>query len=62
MPRNAGEKFVATGGGEPVRPARVERSGRRELGQDVGVFEYPEDFNEPLSAGLLGAFEGESAD
>lgn len=63
MPSSAGEEFAITGGGEPVAPpVPVERPGRRELGQDVGVFEYPEDFNEPLPADLLGAFEGESAD
>ncbi|MCY3805531.1 MAG: type II toxin-antitoxin system prevent-host-death family antitoxin [bacterium] len=59
---SAGEDVVITRGGEPVaRLVPVEQSGRRELGQDIGVFEYPEDFNEPLPAALLGAFEGESA-
>ena len=62
MPNSAGEEFPITGGGEPVRSVPVERSGRRELGQDIGVVEYPEDFNEPLPADLLSAFEGESTD
>ena len=63
MPSNAGEEFAITGGGEPVaRPVPVERPERRELGQDIGMFEYPEDFNEPLPTDLLGAFEGESVD
>ena len=62
MPSGAGEEFAITGRGKPVaRPVPVERPGLRELGQDIGVFEYPEDFNEP-TPGLLGAFEGESAD
>ena len=61
MPSGAGDEAVITRGGKPVaRPP--EGPGRRELGQDIGVFEYPEDFNEPLPADLLGAFEGESAD
>ena len=56
----AGEEVVITRDGLPVaRLVPVEGSGRREFGQDVGLFEYPEDFNEPLPAGLLGAFEGD---
>jgi hypothetical protein len=30
--------------------------GRRVLGQDAGLFEVPEDFDEPLSDALLAAF------
>lgn len=56
---SAGEDVVITRDGEPVaRLVPVERPGRRMLGQDVGLFEYPEDFNDPLPAELLGAFEG----
>ena len=55
----SGEEVVITRSGEPVaRLVPVERSGRRQLGQDVGLFEYPEDFNEPLPDSLLDAFEG----
>ncbi|MCY3785826.1 MAG: type II toxin-antitoxin system prevent-host-death family antitoxin [bacterium] len=57
---DAGEEVVITRDGLPVaRLVPVEGSGHRELGQDVGLFEYPEDFNEPLRADLLGAFEGD---
>ena len=56
---SSGEEVVITRGGEPVaRLVPVERAGSRQLGQDVGVFEYPEDFNDPLPVGLLGDFEG----
>ena len=57
---SAGEDVVITRDGEPVaRLVPVERPGSRELGQDIGLFKYPEDFNEPLPADLLGAFEGD---
>ncbi len=57
---SAGEDVVITRDGEPVaRLVPIERPGCRELGQDIGLFEYPEDFNEPLPADLLGAFEGD---
>ena len=57
---SAGEDVVITRDGEPVaRLVPIQRPGCRELGQDIGLFEYPEDFNEPLSADLLGAFEGD---
>ena len=56
----AGEQIVIARDGEPVaRLVPVERPGQRELGQDVGLVQYPEDFNEPLTAELLGAFEGD---
>ena len=56
----SGEEVVITRNGEPVaRLVPVGRAGRRQLGQDVGLVEYPEDFNEPLPADLLGAFEGD---
>lgn len=56
----AGEEVLITRGGVPAaRLVAVQGSGCREMGQDVGLFEYPEDFNEPLPAGLLGAFEGD---
>ena len=56
---SSGEEVVITRDGEPVaRLVPVERAGCRELGQDVGLFDYPEDFNDPLPGDLLGAFEG----
>lgn len=56
----SGEEVVITRGGEPVaRLVPVRRAGHRELGQDIGLFEYPEDFNEPLPGDMLGAFEGD---
>ena len=55
----SGEDVVITRNGEPVaRLVPVGRAGRRQLGQDVGLLEYPEDFNDPLPGDLLGAFEG----
>ena len=56
----SGEEVVITRGGEPVaRLVPVQRAGLRQLGQDIGLFEYPEDFNDSLPADLLGAFEGD---
>ena len=55
----SGEDVVITRNGEPVaRLVPVGRAGRRQLGQDVGLLEYPEDFNDPVPDDLLGAFEG----
>ena len=55
----SGEDVVITRDGEPVaRLVPVERPGCREFGQDIGLFEYPEDFNDPVPDDLLGDFEG----
>lgn len=57
---SAGEEVVITRDGEPVaRLVPVERPGCRLLGQDIGLVEYPEDFNDTLPGDLLGAFEGD---
>ena len=58
---SAGEEVLITRDGEPVaRLVPVERPGCRVLGQDIGLFAYPEDFNDPLPVNLLGAFEGDA--
>ena len=57
---SSGEEVVITRGGTPVaRLVPVQSAGRRELGQDIGLFEYPEDFNDPLPGDLISAFEGD---
>jgi prevent-host-death family protein len=56
-----GEEVTITRGGEPV--ARLVPAPRREprrFGSDQGLFEVPEDFDEPLPADLQRAFDGES--
>ncbi|MDE0065669.1 MAG: type II toxin-antitoxin system Phd/YefM family antitoxin [Acidimicrobiaceae bacterium] len=56
---NAGEEVVITKAGTPVaRLVSVAPQGPRELGRDIGRFEVPDDFNEPLPDNLLDAFEG----
>ena len=56
---SAGEEVVITRGGTPVaKLVSVTPQGPRELGRDLGRFEVPDDFNEPLSDNLLDAFEG----
>lgn len=56
----SGEEIVIERSGKPVAKlvpvaARVER----QFGIDRGVFEVPDDFNEPLPDDLLRAFEGD---
>lgn len=54
----AGEEVLITRGGDPVAklvPAR--RRKRRRLGMDEGLYEVPEDFDGPLPADVLDAFE-----
>ena len=56
---NAGEEVVITKSGVPVaRLVSFTAEGPRRLGRDVGRFEVPEDFNDPLPEDLLDAFEG----
>lgn len=56
---SAGEEVVITRAGTPVaKLVAVAPQGPREIGRDVGRFEVPEDFNEPLPDDLLDAFEG----
>lgn len=54
-----GEEVVISEHGTPVaRLVRVQRSTPRKLGRDKGLFEVPEDFNEPLPEDVLKSFEG----
>lgn len=54
----SGEEIVITRGGDPVAKL-VPIGGKRTriLGIDSGVFDLPEDFNEPLPDDVLAAFE-----
>lgn len=55
----AGEEVIITRAGTPVAklvPVTPQRP--RELGRDIGRFEVPDNFNEPLPDNLLDAFEG----
>jgi prevent-host-death family protein len=55
---SAGEEIVIARNGEPLaRLIPVQSSGPRQLGIDDGRFEVPADFDAPLPAGLLDAFE-----
>lgn len=56
---SAGEEVVITKSGTPVaKLVAVMPAGPRELGRDVGRFDVPDDFNDPLPDNLLDAFEG----
>ncbi|MEM7582274.1 MAG: type II toxin-antitoxin system Phd/YefM family antitoxin [Acidobacteriota bacterium] len=54
-----GEEIVIAKSGKPVaRLVAVEQSAkRRVLGQDRGLFEVPEDFDDPLPEEVLASFE-----
>ena len=53
----AGEEIVIAKGGKPVaRLVPLARPPVRELGLDKGLFEVPEDFNQPLPEELLEGF------
>ncbi|HEX9735624.1 MAG TPA: type II toxin-antitoxin system Phd/YefM family antitoxin [Thermoanaerobaculia bacterium] len=54
-----GEEIVIARAGRPVaRLVPMERRSRpRVLGQDAGLFEVPEDFDDPLPAEVLAGFE-----
>ncbi len=55
-----GEEVVIAKAGKPVaRLVPIERAPRRRvLGQDQGLFEVPEDFDDPLPEEILAGFEG----
>ncbi len=56
---NSGEEIVITRSGKPVaRLVGIETPPDRVLGRDIGLFEVPSDFNDPLPDDLLGYFEG----
>ena len=55
----AGEEVMITKSGTPVaKLVAAVPGGPRQLGLDVGRFEVPDDFNDPLPDDLLDAFEG----
>lgn len=54
----AGEEVLITRSGEPIaRLVPVGRSGPRVFGADRDLFEVPDDFDAPLPAELVAAFE-----
>lgn len=54
----AGEEIVIERAGKPVaKLVPVEAPTRRRFGMDEGIFEVPEDFDDPLPDDLLDAFE-----
>ena len=56
---HSGEEVVITKSGVPVaRLVTVVEGGPRQLGLDVGRFEVPDDFDDPLPDHVLDAFEG----
>ncbi|MCB1686656.1 MAG: type II toxin-antitoxin system Phd/YefM family antitoxin [Pseudomonadales bacterium] len=55
----AGEEVIIASAGRPVaRLVPIEQPPRRLLGLDEGLFEIAEDFDDPLPAEVLAAFEG----
>lgn len=53
----AGEEVIIAKAGRPVaRLSPYEHQARRVLGQDEGLYEVPEDFDEPLSQEILDDF------
>ena len=54
-----GEEIVIAKSGKPVaRLVAVERRSRRRVfGQDRGLFEVPDDFDDPLPEDVLASFE-----
>lgn len=55
---SAGEEVVITRSGVPVaKLVAVERSGKRRLGQDQGLFTIPPDFDDQLPDEILDLFE-----
>jgi prevent-host-death family protein len=54
----AGEEIVIARAGKPIaRLVPVDSNPRRVLGQDEGLFEVPEDFDDPLPEDVLARFE-----
>jgi len=50
----AGEEVIITHGGDPIaKLVPVHRASHRVLGQDRGLFDVPDDFNDPLPDGVL---------
>lgn len=54
-----GEEIIIAKAGRPVaRLVPMERRARRRvLGQDAGLFEVPDDFDDPLPEDVLASFE-----
>ena len=53
-----GEEITITSNGEPVaRLVPAPRRGPRVFGRDRGLFEVPEDFNDPLPEEVLREFD-----
>lgn len=56
---STGEEVVIARAGRPIaRLLPVEPRKKRILGQDEGLFEVPEDFDDPLPEDILKLFEG----
>ena len=54
---NAGEEILITRGGKPVaRLVGIEKSSDRVLDRDIGAFDVPDGFNDPLPEDLLRLF------
>jgi prevent-host-death family protein len=53
----AGEEVTILRGGTPVARLVQVKPAKRQLGQDVGRFVVPDDFDEPLDDETLEAFE-----
>jgi prevent-host-death family protein len=54
----AGEEVTISRGGKPIaRLVPLEPRVPRSFGTDAGLFEVPEDFDAPLSADVVDAFE-----
>jgi prevent-host-death family protein len=53
----AGEEVTILRGGTPVARLVQVKPAKRQLGQDVGRFVVPDDFDEPLDEETLEAFE-----
>lgn len=54
----AGEEIIISNSGKPVaRLVPIDGARKRRLGTDEGAFVIPDDFNDPLPAELLDAFE-----
>lgn len=53
----AGEEIVIARSGKPIaRLSRFEQPNRRVLGRDTGLFQVPDDFDDPLPNELLREF------
>ena len=54
-----GEEIIIAKAGKPIALLTKfsEEKPKRKLGRDSGLFEVPEDFNEPLSEDILKSFE-----